>query len=160
MKKLLAVALAAMMLLAMSACALAEADLSDWVEVELPDIQMHFYRPADMEAGEITDADAENGLIYIVYNDDLVLQLYVTEDDGSTVEDIVAAYEAQGLTVVVDGLADAGLAYSHILVGNDTNAIVMFLGTDGYWYNFAATSANDNGGVTFGMILATLADME
>ena len=159
MKKLVS-ALVVLMMLALACTAFAEADLSDWVEVQLPDIGMHFYRPADMDVGE---PDTESAQAYVATNDDLVVAIYVIATNDSTADDIIASLQEIGMTAEVNALSEAGLTYDHIVASYedvDTYGAVIFLGSDGYWYDFEVQALSDTGLTTFGMMLATLSPIE
>ena len=160
MKKFLSLVLAAVMLMAMTACAFAESDMSDWVEVEMTDIGMHFYRPADM----ITDdPDTEADQVYVAANEDVTVAIYVIGTGDSTADDLIVAFQEQGLTAEINALSESGLTYDHIFVASDEDAnyaAVIFLGSDNCWYDFEAYAQNENGLTTYGMILGTLSPIE
>ena len=160
MKKLVSVLLVLMMV-ALSCSAFAEdVDLSSWVEVEMTDIGMHFYRPGDMVVGE---PDTDNGQVYVAENDDMVFDVNIIATSETSAEEVIANFESTGATVAVNGLADAGLAFDHLLVtveGNDNVGACIFLGSDGYWYDFEVEAKTENGAYIFGMILGTLSAIE
>lgn len=154
MKKIFAIVIA--LILALSLCAFAE-DMSDWTEVELPDIQMHFYRPADMEVA--ADDELEDGMAYYASNSDVTVAVYCIETGESSADDVIAMLEENGMTCSVNALADAGLTYDHIFAGvegQENYGAVIFMGADGYWYDFEAEAQTDDGLQIFGMMLGTL----
>lgn len=155
MKKLFSLLMAVMMM-ALSVAALAESPDS---LVEMPDVGMQFCRFADMEVGE---PDLENSLVYTAANASVVLSIYVVGTNDMTLDDMGAALAEQGYTVVANGLAEAGLAYDHLLLtyeGVDSWGGIVFQGTDGYFYDFECEALDENGAFMFGQMIGTLQPM-
>lgn len=154
MKKFFAAMLA--LVLAISAVSFAFAEGEEMTVVSLPDIGIVFAVPADME-----EFDGDPEADYCVANDDLILFLYVSDAEGETLEQRFEALKSMGINVEMNALADSGLEYSHIFadLGNGA-AGVLFLGTDGCFYDFECEANNDAGLETFGFILGTLSEAE
>ncbi|MBQ6255011.1 MAG: hypothetical protein IJJ60_00340 [Clostridia bacterium] len=127
MKKMISILLLACMLV-MPFAAMAEAD-AEPAELELPE---------GWTAVEVSDEDAENGLLYAVTNGESVLTITLAATEGKTVEQLVEEAKADGMTEVetknedganligfkseVDGVVSANIA----LVYAEEGVMIVF----------------------------------